>query len=104
MTEHADNADYRYFISYSGIKLPLKLVTPITAAELQNRNTYFRACFDEQQRLTQCQQLVYGEIELQHCYCYHDNGVLKSAEITDADGEVHVLAFDENGQPVEAID
>jgi hypothetical protein len=104
MTDQAQNGEYRYFITYSGIKLPLKLVTPLAAAELQNRNTYYRACFDEQERLTLCQQLVYGEIELQHCYSYHGNGVLKRAEITDADGEVNVLEFDENGQPAEATD
>jgi hypothetical protein len=30
----------RYFVSYSGIKLPLKLVNEITETSLNNRNTY----------------------------------------------------------------
>ncbi|MDD4914456.1 MAG: DUF6156 family protein [Methylococcales bacterium] len=104
MNEPAENCECRYFISYSGIKLPLKLVTPITEAELQNRNTFFKAFFDEQDRLMLCQKLVYGEVELEHRYSYYGNGVLKAAEITDADGELTVLAFDEAGEPIEEVD
>jgi len=99
-----ENCDCRYFISYSGVKLPLKLVTPLTEAELQNRNTFFRAYFDDQERLICCQQLVYGDIETEHRYRYYDNGVLQTAEITDADGEVTLLQFDEAGEPLEDVD
>lgn len=95
-----ENIDCRYFISYSGVKLPLKLVTQLTEAELQNRNTYFRGNFDSQDRLVSCQKLVYGEIELEHRYGYYDSGTLKQAEITDADGEVTLLQFDEAGAPL----
>ena len=38
----------RYFVSYRGIKLPLKLVNEITEASLNNRNTYYRGYFDVQ--------------------------------------------------------
>ena len=44
-----------------------------------------------------CQKAVYGEVELQHRYEYHDNGNLKQAEITEAD-ESRVVCFDEQGQ------
>ena len=101
MTDQIENCDCRYFISYSGVKLPLKLVTPLTDAELQNRNTFFRGYFDSQERLLLCQKLVYGETELEHRYSYYDNGVLKVAEITDADGELTVLRFDEAGAPLD---
>lgn len=97
MTDNLENCDCRHFISYSGIKLPLKLVTPLTAAELQNRNTFFRGYFDNQERLMLCQKMVYGEIELEHRYDYYDNGILRQAKITDADGEITVLSFDETG-------
>jgi hypothetical protein len=100
MTENIDNCDCRYFISYSGVKLPLKLVTPLADAELQNRNTFFRGYFDRQDRLMLCQKMVYGEIELEHRYGYYDSGVLRQAEITDADGEVTLLRFDEAGAPL----
>ena len=92
-----ENCERRFFISYSGVKLPLKLVTPLTEAELQNRNTFFQGFFDNQERLLVCQKLVYGEIELEHRYSYYDNGVLRTAEITDADGELTVLQFAEAG-------
>lgn len=95
MTMNISDSDYRYFISYSGVKLPLKLVNPLTAEELQNRNTFFRAYFDAQEKLILCQKMVYGEIELEHRYHYHDNGTLSQAEITDADGELTVLDFAE---------
>lgn len=91
----------RYFISYSGIKLPLKLVNELPdESHLENRNTYFRGFFDGNERLLLLEKLVYGDIELRHRYRYHPNGVLADAEITDADGEIDVLRFDENGTSI----
>lgn len=87
----------RYFVTYSGVKLPLKLCQPLEASSLSNRNTYFQAWFDGQDRITALKKIVYGEIELEHYYQYYDNGVLELAEIVDADGVVKVLNFDESG-------
>lgn len=89
----------RYFISYSGVKLPLKLVNEIEEGGLENRNTFFKGYYDAQDRLIRCEKLVYGETELLHNYEYDDNNVLRQAEITDADGELTLLTFDEQGQP-----
>ncbi|MCQ8105266.1 RHS repeat protein [Methylomonas sp. SURF-2] len=89
----------RFFISYSGVKLPLKLVNEIEAGGLDNRNTFFKGYYDEEDRLVRCEKLVYGETELLHVYAYDDNGTLRQAEITDADGEVTQLSFDAQGQP-----
>ena len=97
ITVNLENCERHFFITYSGVKLPLKLVTPLSEAELQNRNTYFQGYFDKQERLLLCQKLVYSEIELEHRYSYYDNGKLQTAEITDADGELTVLQFDEAG-------
>lgn len=88
----------RYYVTYSGVKLPLKLVNPLEEADIANRNTYFRAHFDERGRMVLCQKMVYGEVELQHRYEYHDNGNLKLAEITEAADESRVMCFDEQGQ------
>ena len=91
----------RYFVSYSSVKLPLNLVNELVAAsDRDNRNTFFLGIYDEQQRLIRCEKQVYGEIELLHQYQYHSNGVLSLAEITDADGEVTVLRFDELGNAI----
>lgn len=49
----------RYFVSYSGIKLPLKLVNEITEDSLNNRNTYYRGYFDAQDRMLLCQKVVF---------------------------------------------
>lgn|SRR5690606_3832032 len=85
----------RHYLTYSGVKLPLKLLTPLEPGQIANRNTYFRGYFDEQDRLIGLQKIVYGEIELQHRYHYGDSGTLQRAEITDADGEVTALQFSE---------
>lgn len=96
-----DLGECRHFVSYSGVKLPLKLVTPLTEADMGNRNTYFRGYFDAADRIVACHKVVYGEIEFEHRYHYHPNGVLRRAEIDDHDGEgVRVLEFDEDGRPV----
>ncbi len=91
--------DFRYFVSYSGIKLPLKLVNEITEDSLNNRNTYYRSRFDAQDRMLLCQKIVYGEVESEHQYQYYDNGVLKSAQITE-DDEVREIYFNESGEMV----
>jgi len=96
-----ENCVCRYFVSYSGVKLPLQLVNElVNESELQNRNTFFRGYFDAEKRLLLCQKLVYGEVELEHKYSYHDNGALRLAEITDVDDELTLLHFDEAGLPL----
>lgn len=95
--DHAD--DCRYFLTYTGVKLPFTLVTPLTDAEVHNRNTYFRGYFNATDRITGFDKMVYGEVELAHRYTYNDSGTLQRAEITDIDGECTVLSFDEMGNP-----
>ena len=84
----------RYFVSYSGIKLPLKLVNEITETSLHNRNTYFCGHFDAEDKLVCCQKVVYGEVESEHVYSYYGNGALKQADITEED-ETRTLSFPE---------
>ncbi len=98
----ATNYD-RYFLSYSGIKLPLRLMRELERSEIDNRNTYFGANVDEQGRIVLLHKVVYGTVELEHTYRYHDNGALRCAEILDAndsDETVRILNFDEAGNPV----
>lgn len=90
----------RYFISYSGVKLPLKLVNPVPVEALSNRNTYIRAYFDQAGLLTGFDKLVYGEVELAHRYEYHDNGILRLACITMLDEDAVVVTFDEAGAQI----
>ncbi len=95
-----EKLECRYFVSYSGVKLPLNLLNELHDSERKNRNTYFLGFYTADQRLMRCEKRVYGEIELLHRYQYHSNGVLRQAEITDADGELTVLTFDTQGQPI----
>lgn len=86
-----------YFLSYSGVRLPLKLVGELEFAEVENRNTFFGACYNEQGQALIIRKVVYGEIEMEHRYSYHENGALKSAHITNIDNEEQLLQFDEQG-------
>src|SRR6516165_7786260 len=96
MTEQT-HQDCRYFVSYSGVRLPFNLVNSIAAEALSNRNTFIRAYFDEAGLLRSFEKLVYGEVELSHRYEYHDNGRLSSAEIAMLDEEPVVMSFDKAG-------
>lgn len=87
----------RYFVTYTGVKLPFNLTGELQEHEVKNRNTFFRGHFDSEGKITGFDKLAYGEIELAHRYTYHANGKLSTAEITDIDGEVTVLEFDAEG-------
>ncbi len=90
----------RYFVTYTGVKLPFRLVNELQAGEVKNRNTWFAGYFDGEDRLAGFDKLAYGEVELMHRYSYHGNGRLKLAEITDIDGETTLLEFGEDGVPL----
>jgi len=90
----------RYFLTYTGVKLPFTLLNELEADQLKNRITFFHGYYDEQGRLVGLQKMVYGEIEMEHRYQYDDAGVLRRAAITDIDGETMELAFDEKGVAV----
>ena len=90
----------RFFVSYSGVKLPFKLVNSIAPEAIANRNTYFRAYFDTAGLLTGFDKVVYGEVELAHRYEYHPGGALCRAEITMPEEDAVVLRFDAAGTPI----
>jgi len=100
MTDETSD-DSRYFISYTGVKLPLRLINPLTVADLSNRNTFIRASFDAQDRLLSFEKMVYGEVEMWHRYEYDAEGVLRRAEIW-MDQETTELVFDASGALVSA--
>lgn len=88
----------KHFLSYSGINLPLNLVSPLAAGEEGNRNTYYRGYFDDQGRLALIEKVVYNEVEMVHQYQYYDDGMLQRAEIT-MDGETQVIDYKPQGLP-----
>lgn len=90
----------RYYLSYSGITLPLKLVGELDPAEIENRNTFFGAELDSEGRQTLIHKVVYGEVELEHRYGYHDDGAISWAEILDEDGDVQRLNFAPDGKMI----
>ena len=78
-------------------------MSELEPAAIENRNTYFGANFDENERVVLIHKVVYGAVDLEHKYAYHANGTVSRAEIFDAsdsDEDVRVLVFDENGQPM----
>ena len=87
------------FLTYSGIKLPLKLVNPLAEEEVGHRNTYYRGYYDSNEKLVRCEKVVYGEVEQKHDYEYYDNDIIKQATIS-VHGEVQTIKYDERGFPL----
>lgn len=87
----------RYFITYSGVQLPFRLVEEIDGGQLSHRNTFIRAWFDDRGALTGFDKIVYGEVELAHRYAYHPNGALARADVTMLDEEPVTVWFDHRG-------
>lgn len=85
----------RYFVTYSGVGLPLNLISPVEEDTLKRRLTYFRGYYDGDDRLVAVEKIVYGEVEFEHRYEYHPDGRLKSAEVIEADEEPRVMTFDD---------
>ncbi|MFA5985575.1 MAG: DUF6156 family protein [Methylococcaceae bacterium] len=83
----------RHFVTYTGVKLPLKLLNELDDTQLGNRNTFFRGYFDAEERLLRLEKIVYNEIEMEHRYTYDNDGQLTHAEIIDGEGEVTVMDF-----------
>ena len=84
----------RHYVSYGGVKLPLKLITPLDDESLDKRITYFRGYYNAQEQLVAIEKVVYGEIEFEHRYDYYPDGRLKSAELREADEAPRVLQFE----------
>lgn len=95
MDDHDHPGECRHFLTYTGIKLPLNLLTPLQESDIANRNSYFRAYYDDQDRMVVCQKVVYGEIELEHRYEYYAGGCLRHAEIIETDEDPKIMCFDE---------
>jgi hypothetical protein len=89
----------RHFVTYSGVRLPLRLVEPIEEAQLAHRNTFVRAGFDAEGRLRMFEKIAYGQVELSHRYDYDGAGVLRRAVITSDEDET-TLELDPAGQPI----
>jgi hypothetical protein len=84
----------RYFVSYSGVRLPFRLVTELSESEVENRNTYFQADFDDAEHLIGFDKMVYGELEMSHRYRYYPSGALQEAEVTNhAEDDTKVIPF-----------
>lgn len=86
--------DCRHFASYTGVSLPLKLITPLDGDDLDKRITFFRGWFNGSDQLVTLEKVVYGEIEFTHHYAYHEDGRVKSAELCQDDEEPRLMSFD----------
>lgn len=92
----------RYFVTYSGVKLPLNLLDELDEGALRNRNTYFCAWFDAASRPTRIEKRVYGEIELLHVYRWREDGSLAEADITLGDEDMVRVHLDAEGRVQQA--
>lgn len=77
----------RPHLTYSGIKLPLKLVEPLEEDQIQNRNTYILGFYDDKNLLIGVRKMVYSAVEFEHLYRYDPTGQLVHVTIINAEGE-----------------
>jgi hypothetical protein len=92
-TETKQSLQCRHFVSYSGVRLPLKLITPLDGESVDKRITYFRGYYNDQEQLLAVEKVVYGEIEFEHRYQYYPDGRLQSAELREVDEAPRVMEF-----------
>lgn len=92
--EGKESLTCRHYVTYSGVSLPLKLVTPVEEEGLENRITFFRGYYDDRDQLMMVEKIVYGEVEFKHHYQYHEDGRLKHVELIEVDEEPRVMQFD----------
>lgn len=90
---HAERT--RYFLTYRGVGLPLRLAEELDAAGVEHRGTFYRASYDAAERLVRCEKIVYGEVELEHVYEYDAQGTLLQAKISSAGDEPQIISFAE---------
>ena len=83
----------RYYLSYTGVGLPLKLVNSLAFDETNNRNTFFAVMLDKYGHEALIHKVVYGEVEMSHNYNFTPSGELISAEITDIEGATQTITF-----------
>lgn len=92
--ETGQSLECRHYASYTGVSLPLKLISPLEGDDLDRRITYFRGYYDAESRLVSLEKVVYGEIEFEHRYQYHPDGRIKSAEVLEPDEEPRMMHFE----------
>jgi len=92
--ENNQSLTCRYYVTYSGVGLPLNLVTPLEKDSLEQRITFIRGYYDDSEQLMVVEKVVYGEIEFEHRYQYHGDGRLKLVELIEVDEEPRVMRFD----------
>lgn len=92
----------RYFTSYIGVKLPLKLVNELDGTGIDKRITYFTGYYDEEERVKIIEKVVYGEIEFSHHYEYNADDELEKAILVEDDELPRTLMFDDQGIALEA--
>ena len=91
-----------YFRSWSGYSHPLHLSQKISQAQAQELAAagyaYVIGTFDAGGRLTRVVKMLRGAVFFEFVYTYRPDGKLAQARITDADGRVSVLDYDQRGR------
>lgn len=91
----------KYFISYTGVNLPLKLTNELEEDGMDNRITFFTGYYDDRDRVVKIEKNVYGEVEFTHIYEYDDDDRIVKATVIEEDEEPRTLLFDSQGIPSE---
>ena len=89
----------KYYRTFSGYSLPLKLIEPFTKEEaLCSGSAYYIGHFDQNNMLIKIEKMHKGKLLFTHVYGYYPNGSIKRLENTPAEGKTVIKEYDERGK------
>jgi hypothetical protein len=95
-----EHSDQKYFGTFVGYDLPLKLRENLFRTEAEERGTYYIAHYDSVGRLEEVRKVHTGATFFVHKYTYDAQGILVEARITNKAGEVSILKRGPDGKLV----
>lgn len=105
LLEKMDNerqVEIRYYGTFSGYNIPLKLSEELTQPEALRRKSYYVGFYNETQSLFRVEKYLNGSLFFQHNYFYHENGSIRENRIVNSDGITTTNHFDAKGKQIKA--
>lgn len=95
------STETKYFATFSGYNIPLKLTEEIPKELALKRDAYYVGFYDEDQRLTCVEKYLDGALFFRHSYFYREDGSLRESKTVNSEGIETVSYFDENGRKID---
>ena len=90
----------KYFGTFSGYTLPLKLKNNLSKSEIEARRAYLVAYYDASGRLHKVRKVLDGKTEFIHEYAYDAQSKLVEVIVTNHEGNISILKRTPDGRMV----